>query len=64
LKMATEAKSQQSESYAGVVLVLPRGFKRPKGFPRGKLLSEEQRGRVYSFDPDKIIKWINQTKVG
>lgn len=48
----------------GLPLVLPRGFKRPQGFPRGELLCQNSQGqRVYSFDPDKIINWIKKYKL-
>ena len=58
-KLMADAKAaKESGSYVGMTLHLPRGFKRPKGFPRGELLSETERGRVYSFDPDKIISWL------
>ena len=43
----------------GITLVFPRHFKRPKGFPRGELLCENAaREKVYSFDPEKIMRWI------
>ena len=43
-----------------MTLVLPKGIlKRLPGFPRGEFLSETERGKVYRFDPDKIIKWVN-----
>jgi hypothetical protein len=43
-------------------LILPNRFKRPKGFPRGELLCETPTGNVYSFDPDKIIKWLDRAE--
>jgi len=55
-KDAQEAKAQGS--VCGMTLVFGRGTKKPKGFPRGELLSETERGRVYSFDPDKVIAWL------
>lgn len=57
-KDAMAAKEQGA--FCGMTLVFPRGFKRPKGFPRGQLLSETERGNVYSFDPDKIIEWLRK----
>lgn len=57
-KDALDAKAQGP--FCGVTLVFPRGFKRPKGFPRGHLLSETERGNVYSFDPDRIISWLQK----
>ena len=57
--MMAEAKAAKEQgANAGMTLVLPNGFRRPPGFPRGTLLSETGRGRVYSFDPDKIINWL------
>ncbi|PHR99233.1 MAG: hypothetical protein COA78_25150 [Blastopirellula sp.] len=53
---AMAAKDQGS--VVGVSLAFPIGQKRPKGFPRGELLSETSRGKVYSFDPDKILSWL------
>lgn len=55
-KDAVAAKAQGA--FVGMSLVFPKGYKRPKGFPRGELLCETGRGRVYSFDPDKIIGWL------
>lgn len=57
-KDAIEAK--ESGAHVGMSLQLPKGFKRPKGFPRGELLCENTMGRVYSFDPDKIIAWLRK----
>jgi len=56
MKDAIAAKAQGA--FVGMTLVLPRKFKRPSGFPRGELLSETERGKVYSFNPDKIIAWL------
>lgn len=56
LKDAREAKAQGA--HCGVTLVFRRGQKRPQGFPRGELLCETDRGKVYSFDPDRIIRWL------
>lgn len=57
-KDAIEAKAQGA--VCGMTLVFGRGSKKPKGFPRGELLSETERGRVYSFDPDKVIAWLTK----
>ncbi len=54
-KDAVAAKAQGA--VCGMTLVIGRG-KKPKGFPRGELLSETERGRCYSFDPDKVIAWL------
>ena len=46
-----------------VVLRIPKG-KFPRSFPRGTLLSEEvvegKVMRVYGFDPDKILLWLEK----
>ena len=55
-KDAQEAKAQGS--VCGMTLVFGLGAKKPKGFPRGELLSETERGRVYSFNPDKVLAWL------
>ena len=58
-----EAKKAISEGSNGVTLVLPQGHKRPPGFPRGELLCETDRGRVYRFKADKIIAWLVKNKL-
>ncbi len=57
-KDACEAKEQGA--HVGMSLVFQRGQKRPPGFPRGELLCETERGRVYSFDPDRVISWLKK----
>jgi len=56
---ALEALS--SPGVCGVVLVVPKGGM-PRGFPRGELLNEVERGgvveRVYSFPPMKVLEWL------
>ena len=59
-KEAMAAKRQGS--VCGVTLVLPYGFKRPPWFPKGKLLGETERGRVYSFNPDHILSWLEKIR--
>lgn len=56
LATALEAKQQGVD----VMLVLPRPFKRPPGFPRGKLACEQATCSVYWFKPDKIIAWLKR----
>ena len=47
------------EAGTNMTLVLPRPFKnRPKGFPKGELLCEQPNSNVYSYDPEKILKWL------
>lgn len=41
-----------------LTLVFSKNSKRPKGFPRGEFLSETEGGKVYRFDPNKIITWL------
>lgn len=57
-KDALDAKKQGS--HCGMSLVFSKGNKRPPGFPRGELLCETERGRVYSFNPDKVITWLKK----
>ena len=53
-------KAKEQGSVVGMSLVFAKGQKRPQGFPRGELLCETERGRVYSFDPDKVIAWLTK----
>ena len=50
------------DSIIGGVLKIPYGWKRPKGFPRGRLLSEDRFERIYSFDPVRLQAWARQAK--
>ena len=59
-RAAMDIKEGKSDGYTGLTLVLPNGCKFPKRFPRGELLCESQRGRVYSFKPDKIIEFLKK----
>ena len=44
-----------------MTLVLPRKFRKPAGFPRGELLSDAgARGKVWSFECEKVIAWLEQ----
>jgi hypothetical protein len=44
-----------------MTLVMPKPI--PVGWPRGELLCEtESRGRVYAYDPLKILKWCRNNK--
>jgi len=45
-----------------LILEIKKGAKRPKGFPRGRLLEERENSRLYAFDPEKILNWLK--KVG
>jgi hypothetical protein len=42
----------------GIPIVLKKGWKRPPKFPRGELLCETERGRVYSISPIKLLAWL------
>ena len=55
---AIEAKNEGS--VVGVSLHFSSSFKRPAGFPHGELLNETARGRLYAFNPDKIIAWVKK----
>ena len=57
-KDAQEAKKQGS--HCGMSLVFSKGNKHPPGFPRGELLCETERGKLYSFSPDKVIRWLEK----
>ncbi|MDP3139815.1 MAG: hypothetical protein Q8N17_26195 [Burkholderiaceae bacterium] len=58
---ATAARAMAEPGTVGVVLTLPKGGM-PRGFPRGELLNEMERGgrveRTYHFDPAKVIAWL------
>jgi len=54
-KSANECIASKSR----VTLVRKKGQKPPPGFPRGELLCENFSGdHCYSYDPVKIVKWI------
>ena len=54
---ALDAKSKGQE----MTLVVPRPFKgKPKGFPCGELLCEQTYSNVNSYDPDKILNWLDK----
>lgn len=58
--MIAEAHKAKSMG-ADMILVLPRSFKKPKGFPSGMLLSDcERKGNVYRFNPDKILYFLSK----
>ena len=60
LQMAVEC-AQAAAQGCGAVLVVPKGGV-PKGFPRGELLNERERGgvveRTYRFEPDRVLAWL------
>lgn len=44
-----------------LTLVVPRPWRpRPPGFPRGELLSEHETNQVRSFDPARILTWLDK----
>ena len=43
-----------------IMLTLPPGARWPKGWPRGEMANETERGRVCYFDPLKILAWIQR----
>lgn len=55
------ARALAAPGTVGVLLTVPKGGL-PRGFPRGKLLNEMERGgrveRTYHFDPNKVIAWL------
>ena len=58
---AVAARAIAEPGTLGVVMTLRKGGM-PRGFPRGELLNEMQRGgvveRTYSFDPARVIAWL------
>ena len=50
-------------SPGSVVLIIPKG-KMPKGFPRGELLNEMERGgvieRTYHYNPMRVLGWLTK----
>ena len=60
LQMAVECSKAAAQG-CGAVLVVPKGGM-PKGFPRGELLNERDRGgvveRPYRFDPNRVLAWL------
>ena len=43
-----------------LTLHLPAGEKWPQGWPRGELLSVTERGRNYSFNPLKVLAFMQR----
>ena len=58
---AAAAQAMASPGVFGVLLTIRKGGM-PRGFPRGELLNEMDRGgvveRTYSFDPSRVIAWL------
>lgn len=58
---AMAAKAMAEPGAHGVLITIPKGSM-PRGFPRGELLNEFERGgrieRTYHFDPAKVIAWL------
>ena len=62
-QMAKEALAA-IQAGGNMTLVRTRGTKLPPGFPRGELLCENSNGRdVYSYDPSRIIAWLNANRL-
>lgn len=56
--MERDAKEAVNEG-TSMVLVIPRGFKKPPKFPRGEFLSENFDGsKCYKYDPKKVLGWL------
>ena len=52
------------EKGQSMTLVIPRPFKnRPKGFPCGEMLCEQESSNVYSYDPVKILSWLKKNGI-
>ena len=43
-----------------MTLVLPKSEKWPDGWPRGELLSATERGSIYSFNPLKVLAFMQR----
>lgn len=60
LQMAMECATAAAQG-CGAVLTVPNGGM-PRGFPRGELLNECNRGgrveRTYRFEPDRVLAWL------
>jgi hypothetical protein len=57
-KMILDAEEAISQGQ-NMTLVVPRPFKdKPKGFPSGSLLCEQQKSNVNSYDPRKVLDWL------
>lgn len=58
---ATAARALAEPGTVGMLLTIPKGGM-PRGFPRGELLNEMERGgrveRTYHFPPMKVIEWL------
>jgi hypothetical protein len=66
-EMAALCLETMATPYAanGVSIVIPKGFKRPPGFPRGELLCENPNSgdRVYSMNPVKLLAWLSKNEL-
>lgn len=57
------AIANQRKADPTIILAMPPGARRPKGFPRGCLLCQNHEGeRVFQFDAHKMLKWIEKVK--
>ena len=48
---------------SGTGMTLVFSARKPKGFPKGEFLSETGYGKVYRFDPRKVIDWIEKNNL-
>ena len=44
----------------GVTLSTPRGQRMPQGFPRGELLSVNDRWSNSSYKPQAVLRWMRE----
>ena len=57
-EMATTAASAIQDK-TRLTMVVPRPWKnRPRKFPKGILLCQQEKSNVYSFDPLNVIAWL------
>lgn len=57
-EMARSAE-EAFEAGTNMTLVIPRGFRRPRKFPRGEFLCENFNGsRCYRYNPREVLEWL------
>lgn len=53
-------KKHDTPNACYITLVKPKPMSMPAGFPRGELLSIGERGKVYSYNANKVMGWLMQ----
>lgn len=63
-EMRLHAEALHEDERSWMTLVLPKGWKAPKGFPRRELLCErEDGGRAVSVNVRRLLRWIDDAEV-